>query len=323
MSAAVAEPTASRTARAPTTSLTTRFTYALIVGGFLLALVSAYILVTNAQRLTSARQQLDETNSQLTRITAERDQVHAAAHRMQSDMNLARAGTMYLIDTMESSQDFLADQGMRVRLLCDQTSAGNRTAQEQSVRSDGDGLNIGSRYDDADFINFCRVFWEQADWRRASNAVAMRRATAASDDEYEAIAAEYQRLLPNARGDPREAARMQEGLAYARLRLRQFDAATSAIREARRIAPDLALPAMTALKIDCARHVDPARLRADLQALRARLDAKSARIRQILRRGANPAMERALRYALVERRMVEQDPELYQRCAYAGLTRQA
>lgn len=320
MSPALAEPTASPASREPM-SLTTRFTYALIVGGFLLAMVSAYILVTNAQRLTSARQQLDDTNSQLARITAERDRVHAAARRMQSDMNLARAGTIYLIDTMESSQDFLADQGRRVRLLCNQTAAGNRTAQEPGVRSAGDGLNIGSRYNDGDFIRFCRVFWEQADWRRASNAIAMRRAIAASNDEYEAIAAEYQRLLPNARADPREAARMQEGLAYARLRLEQIDAARTAIREARRLAPDLALPAMTSLKIDCAGHdVDHARLRADLQDLRVRLDAKSARIRQILRRGANPAMERMLRYARVERRMVEQDPELYQRCAYAGLT---
>jgi len=33
-------------------------------------------------------------------------------------------------------------------------------------------------------------------------------------------------------------------------------------------------------------------------------------------------MARALHYARVERRMVEQDPELYEVCAYAGLAPQ-
>jgi hypothetical protein len=304
-------------------SRTTQLTYALLLGGFLLACLSAAILITNAHRLTAAREQLDQTNSQLARANGELIRVRAQAADTQSKMNLARAGTIYLIDSMEASQDFLADQGARVRLLCAQTSGGGRPVPTLSTRSEGDDLNLGSRSDDPDFIRFCGAFSEGADWRRESNAVAMRRATAVSPSDYDAVAAEYQRLLPNAHGSHLETARMHEGLAYSRLRQNRLEDAMAAIGEAQRAAPELALPAMTSLKIDCTRHVDAEQIRAAIQALRVRLDAKIVRIGRILRHGSNPPQERALRYAHIERRMVEQDPELYERCAYAGLTREA
>jgi hypothetical protein len=302
-------------------SHTTRLTYALLFGGFLLACLSAYILITNAQRLTETRDLLDGARSQLESAKGELARVRTQAADTQSKMILARAGTIYLIDSMEASQEFLADQGIHVRLLCEQTSEGDH-APTLNTRSEGDGLSLGARSDDPDFIRFCHAFWEGADWRRASNAVAMRRATAASPGEYDTVAAEYERLLPNARGSL-ESARMHEGLAYSRLRQGRLGDALAAIREAQRLEPELALPAMTSLKIDCARHLDGAQVRAAVQALRGRLDAKIVRIQGNLRHGPNPPMERALQYALVERRMIEQDPELYERCAYAGLTRQA
>jgi hypothetical protein len=305
-----------------------KLTYALMVGAFLLACVSGYLLFTQARSLTMTRDQLEETTSELHEARSERERIRRQADDIRSEINLARAGTIYLVDSMEASQEFLAAQSIQVRLLCNQTSGGDQTSRGKQTEiagntgSQGNGLEIGSRKDEPDFIAFCQAFSGGADWRRAANAVAILRATAISPDDYGAVAAKYQGLLAGASGRSLESARMHEGLAYSRLRQGKTVEAVSAIRAAQRLEPDLALPAMTALKIECKRQAEAGQVRASLQALRARLEAKLVRIRGYLRHGPNPRQQRALDYAKVERRMIEQDPELYELCAYAGLERQ-
>lgn len=295
-----------------------RLTYALMVGAFLLACLSAYLLVTQARSLTLTRDQLEETTRNLNKAGAELKQIRGQVDDFRNKLNLARSGNIYLVDSMEASQDFLADQSIRVKLLCAQTNG----ADQAVPRSEGDGLNLGDRIDDADFISFCRAFSEGADLRRAASVVAIRRATATSPEEYAMVASEYERLIPKVRTGGLEAARIYEGLAYSRFRQGRIDDAVSAIRKAQNLAPDLALPAMTSLKIDCRQRAAAQQVRGGLQALRGRLDAKVVRIGKILEHQSFPAMERALRYAKIERRMVEQDPELYELCSYAGLVPQ-
>lgn len=298
---------------------TTKLTYALLAGAFFLACLSGYLIWDKASRLTATRDDLKQTTHELGVAKVQLAQIQGQIGELRSKMNQALAGTIYLVDSIEASQDFLAGQVDRARRLCGaEAQVENLVSNQISPGGDLES-NLATESNDTELIDLCRDFASNAEWRRDANSVAIRRATATTAEEFDAIAADYQGLIRRAGDNPREAARIHEGLAYSRLRQGRIDEAVAAIRAATSLAPDLALPAMTSLKIDCRRRVEAAQVRAGLQDLRNRLVARAARLTASLRRGPRPADQRELRYIGVERRMAEQDPELYQLCAYAGV----
>jgi len=138
-------------------SRTIQTTIGMLILTLLLLVGGAYLLITQGQDLERLRDELAAAERRKGEVERSLQAISMQLVDIRSKMNQARAGTIYLVDAMEASQDFLDDQGTRVRLLCEQTSGGENADPTRSTRSEGDGLNLGSHSDDADFISFAAL----------------------------------------------------------------------------------------------------------------------------------------------------------------------
>lgn len=284
------------------TSWTTRLTYALLAGSFLLACVSFYVLITKARDLTQARATLASVQNQLAGSRNELVRSQREVERIGLEANATRSGTLYLVSSMNGAQSFISNLRSRLDALCQVSEA-----------------------TPADILTFCRGLTGEAAWLQSSNAVAMRRAVALSESEFEAVAGAYRQLLAEAGSNRQQIALSQEGIAYARLRQRRFADAADAAAAARSADGNFTLAAITSIKISCAQEAAAAGVRAALAELRTRARSTIQNMREQLARSTRPfpALELNIAYAEAERRLIEQDPELYALCRYAGARPQA
>jgi hypothetical protein len=276
---------------------------------WLALLVAAVFLVLFAIKRHELALELGRKKAELATIGRElarsRDELARSrreVERISLEANATRSGTLYLVSSMNGAQTFVGDLRARLDSLCQISEA-----------------------TPADILSFCRDLAVRAAWLQSSNEAAMQRAVALTESDFEQVARAYGGLLAAAGNNRQQVAFSQEGIAYARLRQRRLSEAAGAAAAARSADGNFTLAAITSIKISCAQEADAAQIRAALQALRARVRSIIQNMRAQLARSDRPfpALQLGIDYAEAERRLIEQDPELYAACRDAGVRPQA
>lgn len=199
----------------------TRWTYALLAASFLLICLSAYILVTQAERLRSFRKQLQSTELELARKQAQL-LIVGDALRTNADAAEIRGRTSQLAGQVCARRDVTP----RERLLC-------------AIAQNNSGA----------FARFLAAY----------AGVTAQRASAGSATEFNAVKAAYEALRPllSRDFDPggQWAARVEEGAAYADYRAGNLELADRRVVEANRLDDRSAFVGLTRLKIACAKRL--------------------------------------------------------------------
>lgn len=200
---------------------TTRLTYLLLAGSFVLICISVYVLLSQARDLASARDELRETNTELAQRRAQLQVLDEALHTAE-DMATMRTGAATAINQICSRP---VSANAEVKALC---------AQAQWATS-----------------AFGR-------FHAAYTGVAAKRAAASTDDDWKAVRSAYVGLKVqlSSEVDPGRlwAARVEEGAAYADYRLGDLVTAEASAQRAFLLDNRSAFVGLTRLKIACAKH---------------------------------------------------------------------
>lgn len=198
----------------------TRLTYLLLVGSFLLIIVSVYLLLSQARDLASSRERLDETN----KVLAQR-----------------QAQLLVLTDALIATEDQAktVDQvSAKVQSIC---------SRQRSTNAEVRALCALSEWATSASGRFLAAY----------AGAAAQRASATSIDDWQAVRGEYAGLSSHLTADldpgHQWAARIEEGIAYADYRLGKLDEASARADRAFQLDSRSAFVGLTRLKIACSR----------------------------------------------------------------------
>ncbi len=218
----------------------TRLTYVLLAASFVLILISAYMLLTQARQLTSVRENLQAAERQVAQKQAQLLVLNDA------------------LTTNVEAATMLGEASETVEEIC---------AQQGPVAGPGRSLCTLARLTSGTYGRFLISYAR----------VAAQRAAAENPSDFAALKSDYAKLRPllspqlDAGGQ--WSARIDEGLAYAEYRLGNLHQAQQQVKRAAARDDRSAFVWLTALKIACEKETPPAEVRrmheAALQALQS------------------------------------------------------
>ena len=218
----------------------TKLTYGLLIGAFLLACIGAYLIATQVSALTSARQELEETRTNLGDARAE--------------LAAAVADQLYVRDAVYGTSDFLAQTPLG--LLCEQRP--DDSYIQRLCQSQNEYMAILTMFNEA-----------------TRSRTAVPRDYKRSLQDYLKFASFLESRPPSGLNNA-WLARALEGVAYSQLKLRNLREAEAAIAKAQPLDPNSAIVGITALKVACAQQSEPELVQKEYAGLNQRLEARVA-----------------------------------------------
>ncbi len=201
---------------------TTRLTYALLAGSFILICISVYVLLSQAQDLAKARKELDRTNREL----AER-----------------QAQLLVVSDALIANQDQVDMVGRSTREVA------KNCARPELLTAPMRALCAVNEWVSSSSGQFVPAYAQAT----------VVRASAASPSDWNEVKSRYQALKsllePGVSGHDLWAARIEEGIAYSDYRLGNLNEASSGIERALLLDDRSAFVGLTRLKVGCARKL--------------------------------------------------------------------
>ena len=251
-------------------------TYFLLAGSFILICISIYVLLSQANDLAKARAELDETTQELAQ---RRSQLQVLDEALQTAKDMASMG---------------AGAAVAINQICSRPVGANA-----EIRA----LCAQAQWATSPFSRFHATY----------TAVAAKRAAASTEEDWTTVRSDYlnlkRQLSPEVDPGKLWAARIEEGIAYADVRLGNLDAAEASASRAFQLDKRSAFVGLTRLKIACAKHLPAAAIVQLYSEQRQNLEDSIA----------NPVPPMDKKYAGYELAYFNRDPEVRRLCAYAQL----